>query len=58
MLIALIMENHIVEILCVPSNVTTAGMLIALIMGMNMSWTAVALKVLDFNDAQPCLEKA
>ena len=40
----------------------TLGMLIALVMGVNMSWTAVtaavALMVLDFKDAQPCLEKA
>nr|TKS04427.1 hypothetical protein D5086_0000141520 [Populus alba] len=39
----------------------TLGMLIALVMGVNMSWTAVtaavALMVLDFKDAQPCLEK-
>ena len=36
-------------------------MLISLLMGKNMSWTAiaaaVALIVLDFKDAQPCLEK-
>lgn len=39
----------------------TVGMLVALLMGMNMSWTAVtaalALIVLDFKDARPCLEK-
>lgn len=39
----------------------TLGMLIALLMGLNMSWTAVtaalALVVLDFKDARPCLEK-
>ncbi|XP_023541235.1 silicon efflux transporter LSI2-like [Cucurbita pepo subsp. pepo] len=39
----------------------TIGMLVALLMGLNMSWTAVtaalALVVLDFKDAQPCLEK-
>lgn len=39
----------------------TFGMLIALLMGLNMSWTAVtaalALMVLDFKDARPCLEK-
>ncbi|XP_038685334.1 silicon efflux transporter LSI3 isoform X5 [Tripterygium wilfordii] len=39
----------------------TVGMLIALLMGMNMSWTAItaalALMVLDFKDARPCLEK-
>ena len=35
-------------------------MLISLLMGKNMSWTAIAaalaLIVLDFKDAQPCLE--
>ncbi|KAA0033676.1 hypothetical protein IC582_013145 [Cucumis melo] len=39
----------------------TVGMLIALLLGLDMSWTAVtaalALVVLDFKDAQPCLEK-
>ncbi|KAM3682219.1 hypothetical protein ACJW31_12G057000 [Castanea mollissima] len=39
----------------------TLGMLISLLMGENMSWTAIAaalaLIVLDFKDAQPCLEK-
>ncbi|WRX17343.1 Citrate transporter-like domain - like 4 [Theobroma cacao] len=39
----------------------TLGMLISLLMGLNMSWTAVtaalALIVVDFQDAQPCLEK-
>ncbi|XP_010521317.1 PREDICTED: putative transporter arsB [Tarenaya hassleriana] len=39
----------------------TIGMLIALLMGLNMSWTAVtaalALVVLDFQDARPSLEK-
>lgn len=39
----------------------TIGMLIGLIMGLNMSWTALtaalALVVLDFKDARPCLEK-
>ncbi|XP_059433675.1 silicon efflux transporter LSI2-like [Corylus avellana] len=39
----------------------TIGMLIALLMGLNMSWTtitaALALVVLDFKDAMPCLEK-
>jgi hypothetical protein len=39
----------------------TIGMLIALLMGLNMSWTtitaAVALVVLDFKDAGPSLEK-
>ncbi|GMY07249.1 silicon efflux transporter LSI2-like [Fagus crenata] len=38
----------------------TIGMLISLLMGENMSWTsitaALALMVLDFKDAQPCLE--
>ncbi|KAG9441328.1 hypothetical protein H6P81_017182 [Aristolochia fimbriata] len=39
----------------------TLGMLIALLMGLNMSWTAIttalALVVIDFKDAQPSLEK-
>ncbi|KAJ8554409.1 hypothetical protein K7X08_025087 [Anisodus acutangulus] len=39
----------------------TIGMLISLLMGMNMSWTAItaalALVVLDFKDARACLEK-
>lgn len=39
----------------------TLGMLIALLMGLNMSWTAItaalALVVLDFKDARPSLEK-
>ncbi|XP_074572504.1 silicon efflux transporter LSI2-like isoform X2 [Curcuma longa] len=39
----------------------TVGMLVALLMGLNMAWTALtaalALIVLDFTDAQPCLEK-
>uniref|UniRef100_A0A5B6YPT9 Putative transporter arsB n=1 Tax=Davidia involucrata TaxID=16924 RepID=A0A5B6YPT9_DAVIN len=39
----------------------TIGMLISLLMGLNMSWTAItaalALAVLDFKDARPCLEK-
>ncbi|XP_062120363.1 silicon efflux transporter LSI2-like [Humulus lupulus] len=39
----------------------TIGMLIALLLGLNMSWTAItaalALVVLDFQDAQHCLEK-
>ncbi|KAM7258050.1 hypothetical protein ACFE04_013791 [Oxalis oulophora] len=39
----------------------TIGMLIALLMGLNMSWTAItaalALVVLDFQDARPSLEK-
>ncbi|KAK6250622.1 hypothetical protein SCA6_004627 [Theobroma cacao] len=39
----------------------TLGMLISFLMDFNMSWTAItaaiALIVLDFNDAQPCLEK-
>nr|XP_010907445.1 silicon efflux transporter LSI2 isoform X1 [Elaeis guineensis]XP_010907446.1 silicon efflux transporter LSI2 isoform X1 [Elaeis guineensis]XP_010907447.1 silicon efflux transporter LSI2 isoform X1 [Elaeis guineensis] len=39
----------------------TVGMLIALLMGLNMSWSAItaalALVVLDFKDARPCLEK-
>ncbi|CAL0303374.1 unnamed protein product [Lupinus luteus] len=39
----------------------TLGMLIAMLVGLNMSWTAItaalALVVLDFKDARPCLEK-
>ncbi|URE23961.1 transporter arsB [Musa troglodytarum] len=39
----------------------TIGMLISLLMGLNMSWTAItaalAMVVLDFRDARPCLEK-
>lgn len=39
----------------------TIGMLISLLMGLNMSWTAItaalALAVLDFKDARPTLEK-
>lgn len=39
----------------------TVGMLAALLIGLNMSWTAItaalALVVLDFRDARPCLEK-
>ncbi|CAK9185052.1 unnamed protein product [Ilex paraguariensis] len=39
----------------------TIGMLISFLIGLNMSWTAItaalALVVLDFQDARPCLEK-
>uniref|UniRef100_A0A803PQ82 Citrate transporter-like domain-containing protein n=1 Tax=Cannabis sativa TaxID=3483 RepID=A0A803PQ82_CANSA len=39
----------------------TVGMLVALLLGLDMSWTAItaalALVVLDFQDAQHCLEK-
>lgn len=39
----------------------TLGMLVSLLMGLNMSWTAItaalALVVLDFKDARPSLEK-
>lgn len=39
----------------------TVGMLVALLLGLNMSWTAItaalALVVLDFKDARPCIEK-
>ncbi|KAF3616549.1 hypothetical protein FXO38_34464 [Capsicum annuum] len=39
----------------------TIGMLISLLIGLNMSWTAItaalALVVLDFKDARECLEK-
>ncbi|KAL5139689.1 Silicon efflux transporter LSI2 [Glycine soja] len=41
--------------------IITVGMLVALLLGLNMSWTAItaalALIVLDFKDATPCLEK-
>lgn len=41
--------------------IVIVGMLIALLMGLNMSWSAIsaalALIVLDFKDAKPCLEK-
>ncbi|XP_021617183.1 silicon efflux transporter LSI2 isoform X2 [Manihot esculenta] len=41
--------------------VVTIVMLISLLMGLNMSWTAItaalALVVLDFRDARPCLDK-
>lgn len=41
--------------------VITVGMLVSFLMGLNMSWTAItaalALVVLDFKDARPCLEK-
>jgi Na+/H+ antiporter NhaD/arsenite permease-like protein len=41
--------------------VITAGMLAALLLGLNMSWSAItaalALIVLDFKDARPCLDK-
>ncbi|KAJ0749940.1 putative citrate transporter-like domain-containing protein [Helianthus annuus] len=39
----------------------TVGMLVSFLMGLNMSWTAItaalALVILDFKDARPCLEK-
>ncbi|XP_075485801.1 silicon efflux transporter LSI2-like [Primulina tabacum] len=39
----------------------TLGMLVSLLLGLNMSWSAItaalALIVLDFKDARPCLEK-
>lgn len=39
----------------------TIGMLVSLLMGLNMSWTALcaalALVVIDFKDAGPCLDK-
>lgn len=41
--------------------VVAIGMLAALLMGLNMSWTAItaalALVVIDFRDAGPCLDK-
>ncbi|KNA24290.1 hypothetical protein SOVF_016970 [Spinacia oleracea] len=51
--------KHILWKICV--YLVTAGMLIALLCGLNMSWTAItaalALVVLDFKDARPSLEK-
>ncbi|TXG70962.1 hypothetical protein EZV62_005897 [Acer yangbiense] len=42
-------------------SLVTIGMLVSLLMGLNMSWTAIAaalaLAVLDFKDARPNLEK-
>ncbi|KAF7024529.1 hypothetical protein CFC21_036864 [Triticum aestivum] len=39
----------------------TLGMLVALLLGLNMSWSAIiaalTLIFLDFKDARPCLEK-
>lgn len=39
----------------------TLGMLVALLLGLNMSWSAISaaltLIFLDFKDARPCLEK-
>ncbi|XP_076918127.1 silicon efflux transporter LSI2-like [Bidens hawaiensis] len=39
----------------------TMGMLVSFLLGLNMSWTAItaalALVILDFKDARPCLEK-
>uniref|UniRef100_J3N4M8 Citrate transporter-like domain-containing protein n=1 Tax=Oryza brachyantha TaxID=4533 RepID=J3N4M8_ORYBR len=41
--------------------VVTVGMLVAYMLGLNMSWTAIttaiALVVVDFRDAEPCLDK-
>ncbi|KAK1419426.1 hypothetical protein QVD17_28593 [Tagetes erecta] len=41
--------------------VITLGMLVSFLVGLNMSWTAItaalALVILDFKDARPCLEK-
>ncbi|XP_057527706.1 silicon efflux transporter LSI2-like [Amaranthus tricolor] len=52
-------SKHVVWKVCV--YLITIGMLIALLMGLNMSWTAMtaalALIVLDFKDARPSLEK-
>lgn len=51
--------KHILWKACV--YMITLGMLVALLVGMNMSWTAItaalALVVLDFKDARPSLEK-
>ncbi|CAL4928589.1 unnamed protein product [Urochloa decumbens] len=41
--------------------IVTVGMVIAYMVGLNMSWTAIttaiALVVVDFRDAEPCLDK-
>ncbi|XP_074591913.1 silicon efflux transporter LSI2-like [Curcuma longa] len=41
--------------------IVTVGMLAALLMGLNMSWTAISaaliLVIIDFKDAGPCLDK-
>lgn len=51
--------KHTIWKICV--YLVTLGMLIALLCGLNMSWTAItaalALVVLDFKDARPSLEK-
>lgn len=51
--------KHILWKTCV--YLVTLGMLVSLLMGLDMSWTAItaalALIVLDFKDARPCLEK-
>ncbi|KAL4189005.1 hypothetical protein AMTRI_Chr08g163330 [Amborella trichopoda] len=51
--------EKVIRMACV--YLVTIGMLVALVMGINMSWTAIsaaiALVVLDFKDARPCLEK-
>ncbi|XP_078157183.1 silicon efflux transporter LSI2-like [Carex rostrata] len=48
-------------ILKVSVYVVAIGMLVALLMGLDMSWTAItaalALMVIDFRDAGPCLDK-
>ncbi|KAH7841460.1 hypothetical protein Vadar_030176 [Vaccinium darrowii] len=52
-------RNRILRKMCV--YLITIGMLAAFLVGLNMSWTALtaalALVVLDFKDARPCLEK-
>ncbi|RDX83121.1 Silicon efflux transporter LSI3, partial [Mucuna pruriens] len=51
--------KHILWKSCV--YIITLGMLVAMLLGLNMSWTAItaalALVVLDFKDARPSLEK-
>ncbi|KAL5567960.1 hypothetical protein UlMin_024535 [Ulmus minor] len=51
--------KRIVQKTCV--YLITLGMLVAMLMGLNMSWSAItaalALVVLDFKDAHQCLEK-
>ena len=42
-------------------NAITLGMLVALLLGLNMSWSAITVALtiifLDFKDSRPCLEK-
>ncbi|CAK7335566.1 unnamed protein product [Dovyalis caffra] len=51
-------EEIVTEVVCLPCY---CGMLVAFLMGLNLSWTArtaaVIFVVLDFKDSGPCLEK-